>query len=237
LTVAAVLFLAAYAWPILDIELSEGWHTVCDLISWAAWAMFAVDYAARLVLSRTRWRFVRTHLLDLIVLALPLLRPLRLLRLVPLLAVLNRRAGMSLHGRVAAYVGGASVMVVFVAALAALDAERDAPNANITSYGDAVWWAMTTVTTVGYGDRYPVTVTGRFVAGALMLCGIALLGVVTATLASWMLARIRDIEQDAAAITRHDLETLTSEVRSLRGQLESLRPPEPHTHTIQGPSV
>jgi voltage-gated potassium channel len=131
--VAAVLFLLAYAWPILNVELSPEWRSVCDIISWATWALFGVDYVARLVLSKTRARFVRTHLLDLIVLALPLLRPLRMLRLIPLLAVLNRRASTSLQGRVATYVGGASVLVVFVAALAALDAERDAPSANISS--------------------------------------------------------------------------------------------------------
>ena len=139
LTVAAILFLLAYAWPILDLELSPEWHTVCDLVSWATWALFIVDYIARLFLSRHRWRFVRSHLLDLVVLALPLLRTLRLLRLIPLLAILNR-AGVSLRGRVATYVGGASLMLLFVAALAALDAEREAPDANIATYGDAVWW-------------------------------------------------------------------------------------------------
>ena len=221
LTVAAIVFLLPYAWPILDLELSPEWHTVCDLLSWATWALFVVDYIARLFLSRRRWRFVRSHLLDLVVLALPLLRRLRLLRLIPLLAILNRRAGVSLRGRVATYVGGASVLLLFVAALAALDAERDAPDANISGYGDALWWALTTMTTVGYGDHFPVTMTGRLVGAALMLCGIALLGVVTASLASWMLARIRDIEQDTVAATRQDIEALADEVRALRGQLET----------------
>jgi voltage-gated potassium channel len=58
------------------------------------------------------------------------------------------------------------------------------PDANITDFGDAIWWAVTTMTTVGYGDRYPVTSAGRMVAFALMIGGIALLGTATATLAS-----------------------------------------------------
>jgi voltage-gated potassium channel len=65
-----------------------------------------------------------------------------------------------------------------------LDAERSSPDANITDFGDAIWWAVTTMTTVGYGDRYPATSAGRMVAFALMIGGIALLGTATATLAS-----------------------------------------------------
>ncbi len=97
------------------------------------------------------------RLLDaaLAVIALPLLRPLRLLRLVAVIGVLNRRAGSSLRGRVVVYVVGATTLLTAVAALAMLDAERNAPGANITTVGDALWWGITTITTVGYGDRSP----------------------------------------------------------------------------------
>src|SRR6185437_17060771 len=111
--------------------------------------------------------------------------------------VLNRRATDSLRGKVAIYVAGATVIVLFCAALAVLDAERRNAHANITTFGDALWWASTTVMTVGYGDRFPVTVAGRFVAVGLMLGGIALLGVVTASIASWLIGRVRDAEASA----------------------------------------
>lgn len=75
-------------------------------------------------------------------------------------------------------------------ALGVLDAEQNDPNANIKNFGDAIWWATTTITTVGYGDYYPVTLTGRLVAVGLMISGVAVVGVVTASLASWLVAQI-----------------------------------------------
>ena len=108
-----------------------------------------------------------------------MLQPLRLLRLVFLFRVLNRRAENSMRGRITAYVATSTGLLIFSAALAVLDAERGAKGANITNFGDAVWWSVTTMSTVGYGDEYPVTTTGRLVAVALMIGGVALLGVVT----------------------------------------------------------
>ncbi len=227
LTIAALLFLGAYAWPILEPDLTGAWATFCRVVTVGAWLMFAVDYVVRLALSVDRWAFVRSNVFDLIVVALPVLRPLRLLRLVTLLTVLNRHAGSSLRGRVAVYVAGASALVILVAALAALDAERDAPGANITGFGDALWWAMTTVTTVGYGDSFPVTTTGRFVAAGLMLCGIALIGVVTASFASWLIERVSEVEEESEAATRRDIAALTREVRALREEVSRLGGPGP----------
>lgn len=225
LTIAALLFLGAYAWPILDPDLTGPGATVFRVVTVGAWLMFAVDYAVRLALSNDRWAFVRANVFDLLVVALPVLRPLRLLRLVTLLSVLNRHAGSSLRGRVAVYVAGASGLVILVAGLAALDAERDAPGATITSFGDALWWAMTTVTTVGYGDTFPVTTTGRFVAAGLMLCGIALIGVVTASFASWLIERVSEVEEESEAATRRDIAALTREVRALREEVSRLGGP------------
>ena len=219
LTATATMFLAAYAWPILDPGLSSVWVTACLVVTWAAWAAFALDYVVRLALSRRRLAFVRANLLDLAVIALPLLRPLRLLRLLVLLSAINRQARASLRGRVIVYAAGATVLVLFVSSLSMLDAERSAEGANIIDYGDAIWWAATTVTTVGYGDRFPTTGTGRLIATGLMLGGIGLLGVVTATLASWLVQRVSEVEEASQAATRRDVEALTAEVAALRADL------------------
>jgi len=221
LTVAAVVFLAAYAWPVLDPSLAAPLLSVCRVLTWLTWGLFAVDLVVRLVMAADRRDFLRANLLDLAVVLLPVLRPLRLLRLVTLLTVLNRHAGRSLRGRVVVYVVGATSLVMFVAALAVLDAERGRPGSTIDSFGDAVWWSFTTVTTVGYGDRYPVTVEGRAVAVGLMLAGIALLGVVTATFASWLVERVREAGEESETVTRRDLALLTNEVARLRAALEA----------------
>ena len=222
LTVAAVVFLVAYAVPILDAHLDHPLVRVLSVVSWVTWAAFGVDYLVRLYLVRRRWYFVRTHLLDLALVALPLWRPLRALRVVTLVSVINRRAGSSLRGRVATYVTAGTLGVLFVSALAVLDAERDAPKANITSFGDALWWAITTMTTVGYGDRYPVTFTGRLVAAGLMVCGVALLGIVTASFASWFIRRVAEDEAAVQQATLRDVDALREEVRDLQKEIHDL---------------
>jgi voltage-gated potassium channel len=224
---AAVAFLVAYAWPVLEPGLSSGWKELFRAVVYASWLMFALDYIARLVLAENRARYAGRHIPDLLVIALPILRPLRLLRLVMLLRVLNRRATDSLRGRVITYVSGATVLIIGSAGLAIQDAERGHPGANINSYSDALWWAMTTITTVGYGDRYPVTGQGRFVAAGLMLAGIALLGIVTASLASWLIERVREAEADVQSVTQHEIADLRAEIHTLRQELRAARAAEP----------
>ena len=227
LAVAAVAFLVAYAWPVLEPGLSSGWKDLCRVVVYVSWALFALDYVVRLVLAEHRARYAGRHIPDLLVIALPILRPLRLLRLVMLLRVLNRRATNSLRGRVITYVSGATVLIIGSAGLAVLDAERGHPGANINNYGDALWWAMTTIATVGYGDRYPITGQGRFVAAGLMLAGIALLGVVTASIASWLIEKVREVEVDTQAMTQRDIAELRAEIRALRRELRAARASEP----------
>ncbi|RIJ76112.1 two pore domain potassium channel family protein [Nakamurella silvestris] len=214
LTIAALIFLVAYAWQVLG-DLSGSAYTVTQVVMWITWGVFGIDYVIGLCLARQRGRWFLRHLLDLAIVLLPILRPLRLLRLVALLTVFQRVAGTNLRGRVAVYIVGSTFALILLSGLAMLDAERHAIDTHITSYGDALWWASATVTTVGYGDVYPVTVTGRFIAVGLMLSGIALLGMVTATLASWLVQRVAEQDEAAQVATRREVSELAGQVEEL----------------------
>jgi voltage-gated potassium channel len=218
-----MVFLVAYAWPVLNPGMAPGFARVCTATTVIIWLGFGVDYVIRVWLAASRWRFVRTHLFELLVLVLPLLRPLRALRLVTLLTVLERRAVASFRGRTLAYIVGAVVLMGFVAAVAVLDAERGSPGATITSFMDAVWWTAATLSSVGYGDAYPITDEGRFIGIGLMVGGIALLAAVTAVLASWFIEHVGSIEQ-AEAQTREEVAELATEVRALRQELADRSP-------------
>jgi voltage-gated potassium channel len=225
LTVAAGIFLAAYAWEVIA-DLRPPLDVATEIIMWVIWALFVVDYVVNLVLAERRVRWFFRHFHELLIVALPALRPLRLLRLVTLLSYLQRGAGRALRGKVVIYAGGASLILVFVAALAELDVERHAPGSTIHSFGDALWWACVTITSVGYGDVTPVTVEGRFIAVGVMIAGIALLGTVTATLASFFLDRVEDTTKEEGVETQAAIATLTSEITALRAELRTRSVPE-----------
>ena len=236
LTALAVGFFVAYAWSVLDADLSGPGRRWLDTLLWLTWAVFVADYLVRLALARRRLRFVWHHLLDLLVIVLPMFRQLRVLRLLTVLNVLNRQVRGDFRGKVVIYVAGATVLISFAASLAVLDAERQHPDAAITTFPDALWWTITTISTVGYGDRYPVTAQGRLVAAALMVAGIALLGVVTASIAAWFVEKIRVVEEsvdeigeaveDAATAeraTQAELAEVLAELRRLHDRLDALQ--------------
>jgi voltage-gated potassium channel len=204
LLLLALAFLVAYAWPVFDPRLDHDLRTFLAVVSWSVWAVFALDFAMRLALAEDRGGYAVRHWYDVALIALPVLRPLRVLRLLALARVLNRSAAGNLVGQVATYVAGAAVMSVGLGSIAILDVEQDAAGGNIRTFGDALWWSATTVTTVGYGDRYPVTTQGRFIAIGLMVVGIAMVGAITASVAAWMVAQVREkpepLDRDASAV-------------------------------------
>jgi voltage-gated potassium channel len=219
LVVLAVAFMAVYAWPILDPDLPTMAGTACAWAGTGIWIAFAADYLVRLALAERRLAFIRQNWLDLLILALPMLRPLRLLRGLVALRAIGRGGAEFARGKVVAASATAVVAGSSVAALALLDAERANPDANVRNYGDALWLAMSTITTVGYGDRYPTTAEGRLIAAALMVSGIAMLGVITASLASWFVERVGEVTRGEKAM-QIQLDALIAEIRALRNRLD-----------------
>jgi voltage-gated potassium channel len=188
------LALLSFVTLVVDGPLRADSPTV-RVIDFVAWATFAVDYAVRIHLAEDRWGFVRSHPLDLAAVALPALRVLRLLASIARVGALAQRGRSE---RVMVTTTLVAVTVVIGAAATVLDAERSAPGSNITTFPDALWWAATTVTTVGYGDRFPVTAEGRLVGVLLMVVGIAVFGSITAALAGRLIRASAEDASDAA---------------------------------------
>ena len=182
----------------LVVDLPSGVQATFLAADWFIWAAFAFEYVVRLALTDHRWRFIRRAWPDLLIIVLPFLRPLRvvrsaralrLLRVARLVAVLSEagKVGRRLLVRhklhYAVLVTGAAV----VGAAALVFAVEHDGEGTIQTFGTALWWAVTTVTTVGYGDTVPVTPAGRGIAAFLMVSGIGLLGVLTANVAAFFI--------------------------------------------------
>jgi voltage-gated potassium channel len=201
-------------------------------LDWTIWAVFAVDFGLKVTVAPQRLRYVRSHWLEVAMVALPFLRPLRGARVLRVLrgtrVAVALGENLSLLRRIANERGlqlvVAAVMVVgVVGAFLVLLAERNADGSNIHTFGDALWWAVSTMTTVGYGDRFPVTPTGRGLAVALMLTGVTAMTALTASVAAFL---IRESAATSGATSlddvRDELRALRSEIAALRGTPESL---------------
>ena len=201
--VSVPLLLAPILW-----DLPAGVEDTIFALDWFIWGAFALEYGIRLYLAPARGVFFRRNLIDLAVVVLPMLRPLRLARTARILrlaglvraGVMLGRAGSALrlvmarhHLNYTLFVAGAALVTC---SLLVYELERSTSDANIRSVADSLWWGLTTITTVGYGDRFPVTAEGRAVGAVLMVLGIAIFGLLTATLSSFMIERDQDNDID-----------------------------------------
>lgn len=226
-----LLVLAAALIPLivvpLTLDISSSWERAIVWMDWGIWAAFALDFGVKLTLAPRPVAYIRGHWLEAALVVLPFLRPLRMARVLRLARVavalgLNVELLMSLLGKRAAKALG----VVLAAALVGggglvFAAERQSDGATITSFQDGVWWALVTMTTVGYGDYYPTTPIGRSIGLLLMVFGVAALAIVTAEIAA-MLVRNRDQEEEIQlSDVMAKLDELHSEVAALRAEKES----------------
>lgn len=200
--VLAALFVAAFIagyWPGVSPRVERIAALAEDLIV----ALFAAELLVRVAVAERRWAYLRGHWLDVLVVIVPLLRPLRFLRVVRILQLLRfvplllrgmrglRRVMGRYHGL---YVLTIGLLAVITSAVLIARFERDA-GGTIHDFGDGLWWAAATVTTVGYGDATPITPEGRAIAVFLMVLGITLFGILTASVAAYFVERSEQQEE------------------------------------------
>ena len=219
LQVLGVIFLAGYAWPIINPNLSPALHSLCNWTLFVIWIFFAFDYFARLSISDDKRIFVRKNLLDLAAVVLPFLPLLRAIRALAAVTVSSRRNRGSRSQQVTTSVVTLAFATWFVAGLAVTEAERHIDGANIQGVGDGWWWAITTMATVGYGDTYPVSTQGRIVGTALMIMGVALLGTITASIASNFNSTDSEDSSKPRSSTA-EIDVLKERIAELEGKLE-----------------
>ena len=189
-------------------DLSTSQLDVLEWVSNAIWIVFILDLMYRTWLAPHRVRYLVTHPIDVIAVVLPSFRAFRVLRVLTAGQWLMTDGKRLTYGRTGAAIVVAVTMIVYLGSLAVLDAERGIEGSNINSFGQALWFSFVTITTVGYGDASPVTVTGRVIAVGIMVLGISLIGVVSATVATSFLERIRGQERarDKAAAEAEEVE-------------------------------
>jgi voltage-gated potassium channel len=199
-----MLIAALLVIPVLWIEESGAggpWPAIANVLNWAIWAAFAVEASVMLAVVPQRWRWIRRHPLEvaIVILTPPFLpasfqalRLFRLFRLLPLLR-LGRVARHLFSIEGVSWAALLAVLTTVFAGAAYSSIEKSA------SSWDGLWWAVSTVTTVGYGDEFPKTTPGRALGMALMLIGIGFVAVFTGAIAERFLsARIEESQEELA---------------------------------------
>ena len=201
LAILAILYLVLYSYEVLG-HLPPALFFDFVVISDVIWAIFIIDFVARFFLTPAKILFLKRNAIELVALILPFFRAFRMFRVIIALGFLSR-VGKSLNARINIYVGVILPLLIYVCALGVYDAEHKAPDANITNFGDAIWWAFVTIGTIGYGDYYPVTFEGRAIAVLLMVAGLAFISVITVSVATMFLNRLEyDLLQKKVAPKR-----------------------------------
>ena len=188
LTSLAIAFLIAYSYPAFVINVSSSSQSILDGIQWVSWIAFAGDLLFGIYKSPNKTQFLKKHPLEILAVALPFLRPLRLLRFISFGTLVFEKVNLGKSIAITFKVIVTALFLTYLAGIEITMAERGKPGATIQNVGDGFWWAITTLTTVGYGDIYPVTAVGRIIAIFTMIVGISTLAVVTARIAQFLIS-------------------------------------------------
>ena len=185
LTFLAICFLIAFSYPAFTESVSPSAQTRIELVQWICWLAFAFDLIYGITKADNKVQFIKRHPLEIAAVLLPFLRPLRLMRVISFGGLAIQKIAIGRQLAITIKVALTSLFIAYISAVQVTILERSNESSNIKNITDGLWWAITTVTTVGYGDRFPVTSEGRILAVLLMVMGISLVGVVTASVAAW----------------------------------------------------
>ncbi|GAB3030701.1 potassium channel family protein [Bowmanella dokdonensis] len=189
--------------------------------------LFLTHFSYSLATADNRRDYFRTHWIDLLA-SIPLIEPFRIarflqvLRVIKLLKQTRHLAFPSLKDRIQATLATMMVTLVLLIGAAGLSIyliEHDLPGANIKSAEDAIWWSLVTISTVGYGDYYPVSTAGRLVSMLLIISGVSLFGVISGYIASFF---ITPEEKDQLAVQNHRITNLQKQLDQVQASLEQI---------------
>jgi len=192
LTGLALAFLVAFSWPAFVADIDPKTQDLLNYVQWVSWLAFAIDLAIGFISADRKMKYLLHHPLEVFTVFLPFLRPLRLLRVISFGSLVIQKVAVGRQFAITLKVFLSSILLAFIAAVQITITERGVEGSNIKNFGDGLWWSVTTVTTVGYGDRFPTTSMGRVLAVGLMLVGISLMGVITAAVAAWFVKMSQD---------------------------------------------
>ena len=164
-----------------------------EIVSQIIWLIFLLDLIMRFFAVKRFGRFLRKNWLEMVSLMLLFVRFLRVFRAVLALTAIKRFSS-NRASATGLYVLMLMPLTWFTGAVAVLDAESASPGGSITNLREALWWSLATITTVGYGDKYPITLEGQLIAAVLMIAGISLFSAGAAMFATWMLAGPKSAE-------------------------------------------
>jgi len=207
---AGMLFLAG----LVEVYAGSGDTRTGTFLVAVAWVVFAIDLVIRLLLDDDKRDFLRHHWFEVLAVAVPFFRVGMVIYIFIRLA--SRRGRLS--ARIQVYAAYLTVLVVIFGAVLVLGAERNYPGSNIHTYGEAVWWALVTITTVGFGDFVPVSPTGRVIATLMLLNGVALISVITALIAARF---VQDPDPDEKAVTLDELDERLARIEGALARLQA----------------